>query len=134
MPNLQNARAIWKDLEPRGQLTLVASFLLVAVTAFLLFHFATKPSYTAVQTGLDPSDTGRVTQALASAGIAYKVTNGGTQVEVPDAKQSAAEVALAQQGATPGTRPGWELFDHQSLGTTQMQEQVNYQRALEGEI
>ena len=50
-----------------------------------------KPSYTAVQTSLNPADTNRVTQALASAGVTYKVVNGGTEVDV--AREPAVEGA-----------------------------------------
>jgi hypothetical protein len=37
MPNLSSLRETWKNLEPRGQLTLVGSALLVVVTMFVLY-------------------------------------------------------------------------------------------------
>src|SRR5919198_1332154 len=63
--SINSLRDTWRNVEPRGQLTLVISFLLIAVTGYFLWSYATKPSYTAVQTNLNPADTNRVTQALA---------------------------------------------------------------------
>ena len=48
-----------------------------------------------------------------------------------------ARVALAGQGVqTPGggSQPGYELLDESKLGASQFQQQVTYQRALEGEV
>ena len=98
--SINSVRDTWRNIEPRGQLTLVISFLLIAVTGYFLWSYATKPSYTAVQTNLNPADTNRVTQALASAGVTYKVVNGGTEVDVLSSEQSKASVALASKGVT----------------------------------
>ena len=110
------------------------SFLLIAVTGYFLWSYATKPSYTAVQTNLNPADTNRVTQALASAGVTYKVANGGTEVDVLSSQQSKAQVALASKGVGPGNHASLADMSSLGLGATDFQQQVKYQRALEGEI
>jgi flagellar M-ring protein FliF len=134
MPNFASAKDTWKSIEPRGQLTMVVSFLLILVTAYFLFNYATKPSYTTLQTGLQPTQTNRVTQALAGAGIAYKVGNGGTTVSVVSGQLSAAQVALASAGVGPGSQPGLANFTKTSLGTTNAQQQAMYQLGLQGDI
>jgi flagellar M-ring protein FliF len=53
-------------------------------------------------------------------------------VQSADAAQ--ARIALAEQGLPAKGQPGFELFDEQKLGTSDFQQKVNYQRALEGEI
>jgi flagellar M-ring protein FliF len=134
MPNFASAKDTWKSIEPRGQLTMVVSFLLILVTAYFLFNYATKPSYTTLQTGLQPTQTNRVTQALAGAGVAYRVGNGGTTVSVVSGQLSAAQVALASAGVGPGSQPGLANFTKTSLGTTNAQQQAMYQLGLQGDI
>jgi flagellar M-ring protein FliF len=134
MPKLASFKDTWKSIEPRGQLTMVVSFLLILVTAYFLFNYATKPSFTTLQTGLNPTETNRVTQALAGAGVAYKVGDGGTQVSVVQSQLSAAQVALAAAGVGPGSQPGLANFTKTSLGTTSAQQQAMYQLGLQGDI
>ena len=134
MPNINSMRDTWRNIEPRGQLTLVISFLLIAVTGYFLWSYATKPSYTAVQTNLNPADTNRVTQALASAGVTYKVVNGGTEVDVLSSQQSKAQVALAAKGVGPGNHASLADMSSLGLGTTDFQQRVAFQRGLEGDI
>lgn len=134
MPNFASIKDTWKSIEPRGQLTMVVSFLLILVTAYFLFNYATKPSYTTLQTGLSPTQTNRVTQALAGAGVAYKVGNGGTTVSVVGSQLSAAQVALASAGVGPGSQPGLANYTKTSLGTTSDQQRAMYQLGLQGDI
>jgi flagellar M-ring protein FliF len=134
MPNINSVRDTWRNVEPRGQLTLVISFLLIAVTGYFLWSYATKPSYTSVQTNLNPADTNRVTQALASAGVTYKVVNGGTEVDVLSSQQSKAQVALASKGVGPGNHASLSDMSSLGLGATDFQQRVAFQRGLEGDI
>jgi flagellar M-ring protein FliF len=134
MPKLSSLKDTWKSIEPRGQLTMVVSFLLILVTAYFLFNYATKPSYTTLQTGLNPTATNRVTQALAGAGVGYRVANGGTEVDVISGQLSAAQVALSSAGIGPGSQPGLSSFTKTSLGTTNAQQQAMYQLGLQGDI
>jgi flagellar M-ring protein FliF len=132
--SLNSLRDTWRNVEPRGQLTLVISFLLIAVTGYFLWSYATKPSYTAVQTNLNPADTNRVTQALASAGVTYKVVNGGTEVDVLSSQQSKAQVALASKGVGPGNHASLADMSSLGLGATDFQQRVAFQRGLEGDV
>ncbi len=127
-------RDVWNGLETRGQLTLVGAAVGVVVVFFLLFNYASKPSYTTLYTGLNPTDTANMTAALTGAGIPWKVSAGGTEVDVQSGQESAAQVALASKGLPSSGHVGFEIFDHTSLGATEFQQQVDYQRALEGEL
>lgn len=127
-------REIWRGLEPRGQLTIVVAALLVVVTLGLLYTYASRPGYSPVGTGLDPSKTAEMTKALDAAGIAYRLAGGGTELDVPDGSLASARVALAEKGLLSGSQVGFEIFDKQGIGATDFQQQVDYQRALEGEV
>lgn len=134
MPDASRVQDLWRGLELKGQITIVGAAVAIIAAAFFLYGFAGKPSYTTLASGLQPSDSGDVTQALESAGIGYRLGGGGTSVSVPENDVAAARVALAKQGLPRGSHVGFELFDKKSLGVTDFQQKVDYQRALEGEI
>lgn len=123
-------------LPTRSKAVLGVSALGVLIVAFLLLRLATAPSYTVISSGLDPAETGKVTAALDEQAIPYELRGNGTAIAVEKAQSAQARVALAGQGlATSGpAAEGFELFDEQSLGASDFQQQVTYQRALEGEI
>lgn len=134
MFDLSSFRDLWRSLGSRGQLTIIGALVGVVFTGYLLFNYASKPSYTTLRSGLSGTEAGDVTSALEGAGIAYKLGSGGTQVEVRDGQVAAANVALAQKGVTSGGHEGWGVLDQQGLAVTDFQQKVGYQRALEGNI
>lgn len=134
MLDLSRIRDLWRDLGPRGQLTIVVSSLLVLVTVFLVYRYSSRPSYSRLASGLDPGQAARVAKALEATGIPYRLTAGGTAVSVKEGDLAAARLAVAEKGALPGSHVGFELFDKKSLAASDFQQRVNYQRALEGEI
>src|SRR5213593_4730281 len=131
---MDQARTLLTNVTLRGRLGLAASALGVLVVGLLLFRLASAPSYTLLTTGLDPAQAGKVTAALDQKGIRYELRNNGTALAVDKARTAQARVALAEQGLPGTTGPGFELFDKQKLGTSDFQQKVTYQRALEGEI
>jgi flagellar M-ring protein FliF len=128
-------RALLVNLTPRGRLMLGGVAIGTVVVLILLMRMASAPSYTTLMTGLDPALTGKVTAALDTKGIGYELQNNGTALAVEKSKTADARIALAGAGLSGSTaQPGYELLDRQKLGTSNFQQQVNYQRALEGEI
>src|SRR4051794_26325261 len=128
--------SVLQSMSPRGRIALGASVVGVLVVAFMLMKLASAPSYQTLSAGIDPSQTGKITAALDGAGVGYKIGNGGTSIQVKAADLSQARVALASKGlsASGSTQPGFELLDKQKLGASSFQQQVAYQRALEGQI
>lgn len=125
-----------QTMSPRGRIALGASVLVFVIVLFLMLRFVSAPSFTTVAAGMDPKDTGQVTAALDAKGIAYEIRGGGTEVAVEKGSQSDARIALAEEGVSTGSakQPGYELLDEQKLGASSFQQQVAYQRALEGQI
>jgi flagellar M-ring protein FliF len=127
-------RALLMNVSPRGRLVLAASGIGIVAVLVLLLKLASAPSYTTVLTGLDPAQTGKVTAALDQKGIGYELQNNGTALAVEKGKTAQARITLASAGLPGTAQPGFELLDKQKLGTSNFQQQVNYQRALEGEL
>ncbi len=131
-------RALLANVTPRGRIVLGAVALGTVVVLILLMRMASAPSYSTLLTGLDPAQTGKVTAALDTKGIGWQLQNNGTAIAVDAGKTAQARIALASAGLGAGglgvQQPGYELLDRQSLGTSSFQQQIDYQRALEGEI
>lgn len=127
-------RAMLLNISPRGRIVLGATALGTLVVLVLLLKMASAPSYTTLLTGLDPAQTGKVTAALDTKGIGYELQNNGTALAVDKGKTAQARIALASAGLPGTAQPGWEIFDKQALGTSNFQQQVNYQRGLEGSL
>ena len=126
-----------KAMPMKGKLTLAGSALGVVLVAFFLLQLATKPSYETLMSGVQPADTAKVTTALDGAGVAYELRNNGTAIAVQKGSTAQARVALASAGVDTSStsQPGFEdLMAKQKLGTSDFQQKVTYQRALEGEI
>jgi flagellar M-ring protein FliF len=115
----------------RGLLVLGAAALAAIVAAAWLW--SASPTYRVLFTNLSDRDGGAVIAQLSQMNIPYRNADGGT-VLVPADKVHEARLKLASQGLPKGSVVGFEIMESQKLGITQFQEQVNYQRALEGEL
>src|SRR3954452_6807895 len=126
----------FRALPARSKGIIAVSAVAILAIAFLLMRVAGAPSYTILSSGLDPAQTGKVTAALDQQGIGYELRNNGTALAVDKSQVAQARVTLAGQGVSlsAGSDQGFELFDKEKLGASNFQQQVTYQRALEGEI
>jgi flagellar M-ring protein FliF len=127
-------RSVLARLSLRGKFALGGAALAILILVFVLFQMATKQSYSTLATGIEPAETGQVTEVLTEKGIPYQLQDSGTAVGVPSADVSEARIALAESDTLGGSKPGFELFESQQFGASDFQQKVTYQRALEGEL
>jgi flagellar M-ring protein FliF len=73
-------------------------------------------------------------QVLTQAQIPYDLAANGTTILVPLGQLDKARLATAAKGGPRSGRMGFELFDKPNWVGSEFDEQVNYQRALEGEL
>ncbi|MGO9490154.1 MAG: flagellar basal-body MS-ring/collar protein FliF [Solirubrobacteraceae bacterium] len=118
----------------RGWLILGGSVVAGILFIYLFLHLVSQPSYSTLASGLNPSQTGKMTTTLSAHGVGYQLQNNGTAIAVQSNQTAEARVALAGAGLLGNTQPGFELFDKQSLGESNFQQQVTYQRALQGQL
>src|SRR5215210_4993305 len=131
---MANARNLIANMTPKGRLMLGGSAAAILLLAFFMLRIAGQPSYSTVMAGIDPAQTGKVTAALDAKGIKYDIQNNGTALAVDKSQIAKARIALAEKGLPNSAQPGFELFDKQKLGASDFQQQVTYQRALEGQL
>ncbi|MDD5328862.1 MAG: flagellar basal-body MS-ring/collar protein FliF [Sulfuricella sp.] len=92
------------------------------------------PDYRVLYSNLSDRDGGAIINSLQQMNVQYKMAEGGGAILVPSAEVYEVRLRLASQGLPKGSVVGFELMENQKLGTSQFLEQVNYQRALEGEL
>ncbi|HEX5364166.1 MAG TPA: flagellar basal-body MS-ring/collar protein FliF [Gallionella sp.] len=92
------------------------------------------PEYRVLYSNLSDRDGGAIIASLQQMNIPYKFAEGGGALLVTSNQVHEARLKLASQGLPKGGNVGFELMENQRFGITQFAEQVNYQRALEGEL
>jgi flagellar M-ring protein FliF len=105
------------------------------LTAFFLYIAGaiTEPPKTILFSGLESRDAAAVTAKLDGMAVKYDVKEGGT-VLVPADQVTKLRMALAQDNL-PAAGVGYEIFDKSdAFGTTAFVQNINHQRALEGEL
>lgn len=122
------------QMQPRQKMTamIVGAAIIAAVIG--LWMWSANPDYKVLFSNLDQRDGGQVIDALQKMNIPYKVSEGGSAILVPADKVYETRLKLGAQGLPKGSGVGFELLDKEKIGTSQFVEQVNYQRALEGEL
>ena len=107
----------------------------VAVAIAGIVAYATlvphEPPWTTVAEGSSPDDAQELLSVLESRNLPVRLHEG--KVEVATDRLQEARVIAAGAGI-PHTGKGLELFDGSSLGQSSFAEQVNYRRALQGEL
>lgn len=112
-----------------GSIIAVAAIVALFFGAYLWYQ---TPSYQILYTNLSEKDGGAVINSLQQMNIPFKA-EGTSAIKVPMDKVYEVRLKLAAQGIPKGSA-GFDLLDNQKLGVSQFVEQVNYQRALEGEL
>ena len=127
-------RISWARMQPaeRGW-ALTAAVLLAALGGGLLWY-ALRPDWRILYAGLDPDDARQAGQILTQAQIPFDVSDNGTSIRVAAAQLDKARLATAAKGGVKSGRLGFEIFDKPNWVGSEFDEQVNYQRALEGEL
>ncbi|MEQ1515230.1 MAG: flagellar basal-body MS-ring/collar protein FliF [Usitatibacteraceae bacterium] len=122
---------------PAGQKNLLmlgvgVASLIALITAAVMW--GKTPDYKVLYSNLSDKDGGAILAQLSQMNIPYKHADGGGAILVPSDQVHDARLKLASQGLPKGSTVGFELLENQRFGATQFQEQVNFQRGLEGEL
>lgn len=120
----------------RSKLTMGAGLVALAGAVLAITLWSAQGDYRPLFTGLADKDGGAVIGQLSAMNVPYKHEAGGT-ILVPAGQVYELRMKLAAQGLPKGgtgNAVGFELLDKSSIGQTQFNERLNFQRALEGEL
>ncbi len=99
----------------------------------LLTVIGSKVEYSTLFTNLSPQDASSITAYLDQKKVDYKLV-GSTTIKVPKSQVYRIRLDLVSAGLPKHGVVGFEIFDKQNFGTTNFVENINYIRALEGEL
>lgn len=131
----QNKTVEWVNrlrANPKIPLMVAGAAAVAILVAMVLW--AKSPDYRTLFSNLSDQDGGAIVTQLTQMNVPYRFADNGGALEVPADKVHELRLRLAQLGLPKGGAVGFELLDQEKFGISQFSEQVNYQRALEGEL
>src|SRR5258708_23330814 len=100
----------------------------------MLVHWNDERDFQPLFSGLAAEDAGVLVAKLKESGVEIRLADNGSTVLVPSARVAELRIQMASAGLPKSGRIGFELFDKANFGASEFAEQVNYHRAIEGEL
>ncbi|HVB06567.1 MAG TPA: flagellar basal-body MS-ring/collar protein FliF [Acidimicrobiales bacterium] len=119
----------------RGQKAVTLGALaVVGLIGIVFMSLSGKPTYSILFTNLQASDAGAITQQLSADHVPYQLQSGGSTILVPQNAVDQERLAAAQAGLPAQSTVGLSLLDKEGLTTSELTQQADYLRALQGEL
>jgi len=111
------------------------SIAVLAIAGIIVFiNWVTKTEYKVLFSELNAEDANAIIQKLKDGKISYKIADGGSTILIPAESLYEQRLSLAAQGLPKKGKIGFEIFDKTNLVGTEFEKEMNYQRALQGEL
>src|SRR4051812_6036893 len=118
-----------------GQKVITGLAVVALIFGGMMFSsWASKPTYVPLFSNLQPSDASAITSKLTSSKVPFKLSDGGGTILVPQNQVYQQRLDLSASGLPTGGNQGYSLLDKQGITTSEFQQRVDYQRAMEGEL
>ncbi|MGY1815462.1 flagellar basal-body MS-ring/collar protein FliF [Blastococcus sp. SYSU D00820] len=101
---------------------------------FYFYSWITAPTMAPLFSNLSSSDASAIVDELNAAGTTYELADGGQTIMVPKDQLYDLRLTMGGKGLPAGDDTGYALLDQQGITTSEFQQQVQYQRAIEGEL
>ncbi|MCC6860092.1 MAG: flagellar M-ring protein FliF [Bryobacterales bacterium] len=131
---MSQLRKLLSSLTQRQRISIALAAVAVAAGLFALARWNRERNFKPLFTSLSAEDAGAVVTRLRESGVEYRLDESGGTVRVPASQVAETRLAMATAGLPKSGRIGFELFDKTNFGASDFAEQVNYRRALEGEL
>lgn len=107
----------------------------VVLLGFGIFYvMANQVTYKPLYTDLRPEDASEIVSWLKKENIKYELAASGSTIRVPEDRLYDIRLALAGAGLPKQNGVGFEVFDQNNMGVTDFVQNVQYQRAVQGEL
>jgi flagellar M-ring protein FliF len=131
---LMNGNGLPSAAQLGSKLMLLAGVAAVVAGMVVFWLWTQQPDYRILFSNYSDKDGGAIVAALEKMNVPYKFSDSGSAILVPAEQVHTARLKLASEGLPKGGNIGFELLENQKFGVSQFVEQVNFQRALEGEL
>ena len=125
---------IWKHFGLNQKVSIIMALLITLGAIGGLLYWSSRPDYQLLYSGLSLKDAAAVREKLADEKIPYEIKESGHTLLVQAGDVYRARLLLAGEGLPKDNSTGFELFETPKFGLTDFAQQVNYQRALQGEL
>ena len=129
-----NIRNGFFELPPSRRISLAATTLATITIILGLIVWTNQSEYKVLFSNLASEDAANIVVKLKEKKIPYKISDNGDSVSIPAARVTEVRLELASTGLPQGSGVGFEIFDRKTLGATEFEQQLNYRRALQGEL
>jgi flagellar M-ring protein FliF len=131
---MNQIRKFVQSLSLRQRVSLVLVAVLIAGGLYSFTQWNHERDFKQLYSNLSSEDAAAILTKLKEGGIEYRFAESDSSILVPSKKIPELRLQMASAGIPKSGRIGYELFDRTNLGTTDFTEQVNYHRAIEGEL
>ncbi len=125
---------IWSRLQTSQRITIAGLAGLVLLAIGSLIYFMGRVDYEVLYRDLNPEDALAIAAKLKDEKRDFLVQGTSISVAAPKSEIEKLRLEVAGSGLARSGRVGYEIFDKSQFGMTDFTEQVNLQRALEGEL
>lgn len=131
---LTQLKMVLQNLSSGKRITLIIVAVGTIAGFLFLITWMGKADFQPLYTNLDPEDAGIILSKLKERKIPYRIAGNGEKILIPQEHIYETRMDLASEGLPQGGHVGFELFDDTKIGMTEFAQNVNYQRALQGEL
>lgn len=133
-PFIQQIQQLWARQGFMGRMVLGGATIVLTLVVVAVGFLANQTSYAVLYSGLPMEEAAAITQKLDADRTVYKLSTDGTTILVPTERVQKTRMSLAVAGLLRGSEKGYEIFDSMSMGTTPFVQNMNYVRAIQGEL
>lgn len=131
---IEQLKQLWLRLSMRQQIVVACTAVLLLVGILFASRHQKEQNFKPLFQNVSGEDAGQVVNRLREAGVEFRLADNGTTIKVPAEKLDELRIQMASAGLPKSGRIGFELFDKANFGASEFSEQVNYHRAVEGEL
>jgi flagellar M-ring protein FliF len=131
---LKQLLEIWARLGKSQRITIIVFAAAVFTGLSIMIFLLNRVEYEVLYRDLSPEDAQAIAAKLKEGKKDYQVQGTSILVAGPKSDVDKLRLEIAGSGLARSGRVGYEIFDKNQFGMTDFTEQVNLQRALEGEL
>lgn len=124
----------WTNKSVAQRVLMIGLLVSMLVAFFGMVFWMNRTDYKVLYSQLYQEDAASVISFLQKEKIPYEFSDSGATILVPAEKVYETRLKLAGEGTLHGQGIGFELFDQNKIGQTNFVQNINYQRALQGEL
>jgi flagellar M-ring protein FliF len=124
----------YASLTPVKRMSLMASLVILIAAIMTISLMATKQDYVVLLKDVSAEQISSVVNVLDNKKISYQLVDSGKSVLVPRSLLASTQMVIMSEIGSDNMGQGLELFDKQNFGTTNYEQRIRYQRALQGEL